>query len=76
MTTKYIQSCHEGVKKEVMGACDSGTVWIENRHRDAESFVGFLQKFSEETTTTVRSTTIVTYPMHVILLSESARRNQ
>lgn len=53
MTTEYIRTCYELVKKEAMRSCHRGSVWIENSDGNAKSFVSFVQFFSDETVMTL-----------------------
>lgn len=41
-----------------------------------ELFAGFVQLFSGKKATTLKSTDLVVYPVHVILLNFSTRRRQ
>lgn len=43
---------------------------------NVESFVGFVQLYSKESATTLKSTAMVVYPIQPILLYVSARRTQ
>lgn len=42
MTTKYIPSCNNKMKREVMGSGDNGNVWIENSNANAKSSLRFI----------------------------------
>lgn len=57
------------MEKVVFGFCGSDDVWIENINETVESYVVFAQLFSNEKTTTLKSMTMVAYPVHDILLN-------
>lgn len=73
MTTKDIRTSCKEVEKGVMGARDSGYVWIGNSDGNAESFVGFTQLCSEKTDATLKSVPSVAYVAHIMFLNISVR---
>lgn len=72
MNTKYIQICYEKVKNDLMRSRDRRSVWTGNSYRKAVSCLGFIEYFSDKTAATPRSTEILAYPVHAVLLSASA----
>lgn len=47
VTTNYILACREELKREVIESHDSSNVKIEKNDDNKESFVGYVQLFSE-----------------------------
>lgn len=76
MTTDYIRSCYEKVKKKVIGSLNKKYVGIEKGDANVESFVGFLQLFSNKTTAALTNTALVAHAVHVIPMSVLARIRQ
>lgn len=62
--------------KEVMGSHHGWNVRTEKGHGNVRSFVGFVQLLSHTNATMLRSTAIVFYPVHAILLNISARKSR
>lgn len=60
----------------MMESLDSRLVWSERGNGNSESFVGFVQIFSDTTVTTLESAALVAYPVHVILLNVSLFKRQ
>lgn len=73
MTTKYIGTRPEEVKKELMGFLDSGNVYIENSNGNVESFTYFIQIFSDKTATALNSTSLATFSVYSIIPDVSVR---
>lgn len=73
-TEEYITAFYGEVKKEVTEFLASDNARIEKGEENAKNFVGFVQCISDETATTLRSTMLVPYPVHVIFLNSSAKR--
>lgn len=71
MATEYARACYEEVKKEVTGYHNSGNVSVENGDGNAESFVGFIQIFSDKMATPHKNATLVVYTVCAILLHVS-----
>lgn len=63
-------------KEELKGPLDCKTLRIDKSNGNVESFVGFIQLIFEKTATTMRSTALLAYPAHVILLSLLVIRRQ
>lgn len=61
-------------KEKKIGSYVSGFVWLETIDWIAESFVGFVQLFSDKTGTMLKSTVLVVYPEYSFLLNVSTRR--
>lgn len=73
MTIEYIRTCNEEVKKKMMRSSNSGSVRIEKRNRNEESFVGLLLFFFDKTATILNSIVLVSYLLQAIRLNASAR---
>lgn len=74
MTATFFNRFYKDVRKKMMGPFDSRVVCGERAVENRESFVGFLQIFSDKTATTLKITALVTYPPHAILLNVSLRQ--
>lgn len=74
MITDYIRTCYKKVKKKVMGSRGSDNVWDDNIGEIARTFVSFVQLFSDETTTTLKSTAMIAYHLQAIVSNAFARR--
>lgn len=73
MTTKYIRTCWNEVKKAFTGSRDSGNMWVENSDRNAKSFVCCIHLFSGKTAKEPKSTELVAYPAYCVLLNALIR---
>lgn len=70
--TVYLRTYLEEMKIKVMEFRGSGDLCYENIDGTEGSFVGFVQSFFEKTMTSLKSTALVKYPVHAILLNVSA----
>lgn len=72
MATECAQTCYKEANKEVMGSRNSGILRIENNDGNGESFVNYIQLFSDKVETTFRSTALVAHPVHAFFRNMSA----
>lgn len=59
-----------------MGFLGIGKEWVENGDGNEDSYVRFVQVFSEKKATALKRTALVVCPVHIILLIFQARRRK
>ena len=69
MHTDYFHDMYKAVRQRVMSSSDRTLVWNDNDASFPESFVGFLQLFSDKTASSLTSSAFVAYPLHAVLLN-------
>lgn len=57
------------MKKAVIGSYNSECVLIEKGEGNVETFVGFVQLISDKKATTLKSTALLSYRVHAILVN-------
>lgn len=68
--------CHLEDANGAMGCSDGGSVWLEISNKNAESFVGYTQFFSNETGASITRTALVAHLVQSQLLNVPDRRRQ
>lgn len=72
METKPMQSLYSSVREGICGSSDMNLLWNENctvHTKDGTSFVGFIQIYTDKTAMTLKTNSLVAYPIHVTLLN-------
>lgn len=68
----YLQGMYAAVREEVMQNESRDVFWSNWSEGRCRSFMVFVQEFSDKTAATVKSTALVAYLLHVVLLNCSA----
>lgn len=63
----YLHNVYNTVRLDVMKDIDQDVYCVDDLNGTPSSFVGFVRVFSDETTTSLNSTNLVTNPVHAIL---------
>lgn len=74
MSMEYIPTRYK--VKEVIGSCESGSIWSEYRDENVKLFLSLVQLISDKMATSLKSTALVAYYVNTILLKVSATRRQ
>ena len=69
MQTALFHNIYKSIRQRVFNCNDNLLFWNDKNPSSPDSFVGFLQLFSEKTTTTLTSSAFVAYPIHVVFLN-------
>lgn len=73
-TTKcaFVKSIRSSMRQTVLGSPDRSVAWSDGEAGGLKFFVGYLQVFTDKTTT-LKSTGFVQYNVQVVLMNRSAR---
>ena len=70
--TDFAKTLHQVTRQRVQLSDDPQVVWAEETDPTPSSFAGLLQVYSDKSSTSLKSSAIVAYPIHVTLLNFSA----
>ena len=59
------------LKQNVISSANAASIWFDMKTHGTESFVGLLQLYSDKSSTSLKQTSITSYPLHVTFLNFS-----
>lgn len=76
MHTDHIHDIYRDIRQRIMSSGDDHVFWNDTDNGLPISFVGVVQIFSDKTANTLKSSAMVAYSIHNVLLNSSPDRRE
>lgn len=71
--SEFFAELYMSIRSHIMGSANSKIQWNQSRDSMPKSFIGMLQIYTDKTATTLKSQSLVGYPIHVTFLNVSVQ---
>ena len=69
LQSEFFATLYKSVRTEIMSSEEASIEWNQSRSTTPNSFIGMLQIYTDKTATTLKSQSLVGYPIHVTFLN-------